>query len=71
METIYINEKTDNFYIARWLWLKKRITQSEMIEYAKKSRDELITLLYDYGFKVKVSGEKKAKYEPASAQLFD
>ena len=71
METIFINERTDNFYIARWLFLKRKITQAEMIEYSKKSREELIRILHDHNFKVKISGEKKVKFEPSDSVLFD
>ena len=70
METIYINDKTDNFFIARWLFLKKRITQAEMIEYSRKPRDELIKILNDFNFKVKISGKKKPIFEPTGSELF-
>ena len=71
METIYVSDTTDNFFLARWLFLKKRITQSEMIEYAKKSREELIKLINDYGFKVKIRNAEKPVYQPTGSELFD
>ena len=72
METLYISNRSDTFFLARWLWLKKKISQTEMVELAKtKTFDELIEIISDHGFMVKVRGNKKATYAPTDSELFD
>jgi len=71
METIFVSKTSDTFYLARWLFLKKKITQAEMIEYSKKSYDELVTIINDFGIKVKIRNENKVRYEPSGTSLFD
>jgi len=71
METIYINN-SNTFYLARMLFLKKKITQAEMFEFSKsKSFKELVELANDLGLKVKNSKAKEAVYEPSDSKLFD
>jgi len=43
-----------------------------MVELAKtKTFDELIEIISDHGFMVKVRGNKKATYAPTDSELFD
>jgi len=72
METINITKNTDKYYLSRWLFLKKKITQKEMFEYNNtKTRDEMITLIHDMGFKIKVREKDEVSYDPASSELYD
>jgi len=71
VETIYISKTTNAFYLARWLFLKKKITQLEMFEYGKKSKEELIKIICDFGFKVKEREKREAEYTPTDSDLLD
>lgn len=71
-ETIYINNKTTNLYIARQLFLKKKITQREMLEFSQNlTREDLIQKAYQLGFFVKEKTEEKTKYEPKESKLYE
>jgi len=71
METIYVSENTTPFYLARWLFLKKKISQKEFKEYVNMSKEELINILCDFNFKIKFRGQDKVVFEPTGSQLFD
>ena len=71
MDTIYISDKTTNFSIARWLFLKKKLSHSEMLELSEKPRDEIIKKVYDFGFFIKMPEKKEVLFEPSEADLFD
>ena len=70
METIYIAPNSTSFTLARWLLLKRKINQQEFKEYCRKNKEELIKIIYDFGFIIK-ERDKKAAYEPKGSQLFD
>jgi len=71
METIYVRRDSTPFFLARQLMLKRKITPAQLGEYVNKSYNELISCMYDFGFKVKMQGEAKEKFDPTDSQLID